>query len=311
VDFGLILKAVLALSGIGLLAAVMLSTASRKFHVDVDERVEGVLEALPGANCGACGNPSCFSAAEAIVSGKAPVTTCVAGGQDVANAVAHLMGEDAPALEVVVSVRHCGGGIHATKRFDYSGLDSCVAVSRLAGGDLECPRGCFGYGDCVRACPFDAMRLDDRGLPVIDLDKCTGCAVCVAECPRGSTGLLELLPENGPVAVRCSSHDRPKDRKSYCTLCCIACKKCEKVCPSDAIHVVDLLAVVDYQKCTACGQCVAVCPQNCIDITGRLALADADQIDGCAGDVEGFVPIVLTPPAAADEPPAPVEEPIS
>ena len=292
-DYGLVLQAIVALSGIGLLAALMLSTASRKFHVDVDERVESVLEALPGANCGACGNPSCFSAAEAITSGKQPVTACVAGGQDVAAAVAALMGEAAPVLDVVVSIRHCGGGVNASRRFQYSGIDSCVAVSRLAGGDLICPRGCFGYGDCVRACPFDAMSLDDRGLPVIDLDRCTGCGVCVSECPRGSTGLLELLPENGAVAVRCSSHDRPKDRKGYCTMCCIACKKCEKVCPSDAIHVVDLLAVVDYSKCIACGQCVAVCPQKCIDITGRQALAKADIIDGCAGDVAGFAPLVV------------------
>ena len=299
-DFGLIIKAVLALSGIGLLAGVMLSTASRKFHVEVDERVESVLGALPGANCGACGNPSCFSAAEAIVAGKQPVTACVAGGQDVATTVAGLMGEAAPDLDVVVSVRHCGGGTHAARRFDYSGLDSCIAASRLAGGDLTCLRGCFGYGDCVRACPFDAMTLDDRGLPVIDLDKCTGCRVCVGECPRGSTGLLEVIPENGAVAVRCSSHDRPKDRKAYCSMCCIACKKCEKACPAEAIRVIDLLAVVDYEKCIACGQCVAVCPQKCIDITGRQALARADEIDGCAGDVEGFAPLVVDAPASME-----------
>lgn len=299
-DYGLVLLAVVALSGIGLLSALLLSTASKKFHVDVDERVESVLEALPGANCGACGNPSCFGAAEAIASGKQPVSACVAGGQDVADAVAGVMGEAAPDLDVVVSVRHCGGGTNATRRFDYSGVDSCVAVSRLAGGDLMCPRGCFGYGDCVRACPFDAMYLDDRHLPVIDLDKCTGCGVCVSECPRGSTGLLELLPENGAVAVRCSSHDRPKDRKAYCTMCCIACKKCEKACPSDAIHVIDLLAVVDYSKCIACGQCVAVCPQRCIDITGRQALAKASTIDGCASDVVGFAPLEVTVPESVE-----------
>ena len=68
-DLALIGKAVLALTAIGVLAAVMLSTASRRFHVEVDERVESVLAALPGANCGACGNPSCFGAAEAIVAG--------------------------------------------------------------------------------------------------------------------------------------------------------------------------------------------------------------------------------------------------
>jgi Fe-S-cluster-containing hydrogenase component 2 len=83
-------------------------------------------------------------------------------------------------------------------------------------------------------------------------------------------------------------------------MCCIACKKCEKACPAEAIRVIDLLAVVDYEKCIACGQCVAVCPQKCIDITGRQALARADEIDGCAGDVEGFAPLVVDAPASME-----------
>ncbi len=298
-DVTLIAEAALALAGIGALVAVMLSTASRKFHVDVDERVERILEVLPGANCGACGSPSCFGAAEAIVEERMPVTACVAGGQEIAGAVAHLMGADQPSVERVVSVRHCGGGINARRRFSYSGVDSCNSVARLGGGDLVCPAGCLGYGDCVEACPFDAMSMDERGLPVIDLVKCTGCGLCVAECPRSAVGLLELITDEGAVAVRCASHDKPKERKGYCSVCCIACKKCEKACPADAIQVIDLNAVVDYVKCTACGQCVAVCPQSCIDITGRLALAPADEIDGCGAEVEGFVPLVAEEPVAA------------
>ena len=298
-DTILVLKAAAALASIGILAGVMLATASRKFHVEIDERVERILESLPGANCGACGSPSCFGAAEAVAGGRIAVTSCVAGGPSVAAALAQIMGTDSVPMEVVVSVRQCGGGSRATRRHTYSGQDSCNSVARLAGGDLTCKAGCFGYGDCVRACPFGAMRLDDRGLVVIDLVACTGCGVCIAECPRSSHGLLRLIPENGAVVVRCSAHDKPKDRKAYCSACCIACKKCEKACPSDAIHVVDLLAVVDYGKCTACGQCVSVCPPACIDITGRQALAPADSIDGCAADVAGFAPLEIARPGGA------------
>ncbi len=298
-DVTLIVAAALALAGIGALIAVLLATAASKFHVDIDERVERILEVLPGANCGACGNPSCFGAAEAIAAERIPVTACVAGGQDVAAGVAHVMGADEPSVERVVSVRHCGGGTNAVRRFSYSGVQSCNSVARMSGGDLVCPSGCFGYGDCMRACPFDAITMDERGLPVIDLRKCTGCSICVGECPRGKTGLLELITDEGAVAVRCASHDKPKDRKAYCSMCCIACKKCEKACPADAIHVIDLNAVVDYAKCTACGTCVAVCPQSCIDITGRLALAPADEIDGCAANVEGFVPLPAEEPVAS------------
>jgi electron transport complex protein RnfB len=297
----LVIFAVGALCFIGLVSAVLLATAAQKFHVDVDPKVQAVLDALPGANCGACGNPSCFSAAEAIAEGRAPITTCIAGGQSVADHIAAVMGADACAIVAVVSCRHCGGGTNATKAYAYGGIGSCNAVAKLAGGVLDCSFGCLGYGDCVRACPFDAMELDARGLPVIDLAKCTGCGICVTECPRGkSANLLELIPVEGAVAMRCSSRDRIKERRGYCTKCCIACKKCERACPSDAIHVLDGLAVVDYEKCTACYSCVAVCPQDCIDVTGRDAVLLAKLTDGAAAGFEGFTSTVAVDAEAAE-----------
>ncbi|MRS11569.1 MAG: RnfABCDGE type electron transport complex subunit B [Actinobacteria bacterium] len=279
-DLMIVLKAVGALSLIGLLSAALLATASRKFHVDVDPRIEAILEALPGSNCGACGNPSCFAAAEAIAAGEKPVNTCVAGGQAVADAVAALMGEGTCEVKAVVSARYCGGGTNAVRAHVYAGVRSCAAANRLAGGPLACIAGCIGYGDCERACPFDAIRMDERGLPVVDLKACTGCGICVRECPRGSISLLEMVPETAAVVVRCNAHDKVKDRKSNCSMCCIACKKCERECPSDAIHVIDMLAVVDFDKCTACGTCVQVCPQRCIDHHGRREGIDAAASDG-------------------------------
>jgi Na+-translocating ferredoxin:NAD+ oxidoreductase RNF subunit RnfB len=279
-DFILIAKAIGALSLIGLATSIVLSTAARRFHVEVDPKVEAIFEALPGSNCGACGNPSCFTVAEAMATGEKPVTTCVAGGQAVADAVAAITGVGACELKAVVSSRHCGGGVNAVKSHVYAGITSCAAASRLAGGPLACSAGCIGFGDCFRACPFDAISMDERGLPVIDLVKCTGCGICVRECPRGQIALLEMAPEMAPVLVRCNAHDKVKGRKANCTMCCIACKKCEKECPSDAIHVIDMLAVVDYEKCTACGTCVEVCPQKCIDHHGRGSGASALATDG-------------------------------
>lgn len=268
-DISMIIKAVGALSLVGILSAALLATASRKFHVEVDPAVEAIFDALPGSNCGACGNPSCFAVAEAIASGEKPVNTCVAGGQSVADAIAAIMGSDAGELKAVVSSRHCGGGVNCSRAYGYAGVRSCTAANKLAGGPIACAFGCIGFGDCANACPFDAISMDERGLPVIDLEKCTGCGICVRECPRGQIQLLEMLPEKAPVLVRCNAHDKVKDRKANCGMCCIACKKCERECPSDAIHVVDMLAVVDYDKCTGCGTCVEVCPQKCIDLYGR------------------------------------------
>jgi Na+-translocating ferredoxin:NAD+ oxidoreductase RNF subunit RnfB len=280
-DYVLIAKAIGALSVIGLATSAVLSTAAKRFHVEVDPRVEEVASILPGSNCGACGNPSCFAVAEAIVAGDLPTNSCMAGGQKVATAISELMGQAAGEMFAVVSGRHCGGGVNCAKSYGYAGVRSCTAASKLAGGPIACSYGCIGFGDCAKACPFDAITMDERGLPVVDLEKCTGCGICVRECPRGQITLLEMLPEKAPVIVRCNAHDKVKGRKANCAMACIACKKCERECPSDAIHVIDMLAIVDYEKCTGCGTCVLVCPQKCINMYGRDV--DAMAFDGLGG----------------------------
>lgn len=300
-DLFLILKAVAALAAIGTVAAVVLSTAARRFHVEVDPKIEMVLGALPGSNCGACGNPSCFAVAEGIAAGALPVNTCVAGGQGVADEIAAICGAAVCEFVAKVSARHCGGGINAVRAFEYAGVQSCNAAVKLAGGPLVCSAGCLGFGDCMRACPFGAITMDERGLPVIDPVVCTGCGICVTECPRGKIGLLELIPDRASIVVRCNAHDRPAQRKASCSRCCIACKRCEKACPSDAIHVVDWLAVVDHDKCTGCGACIAVCPQDCIDLYGRSHAWSGRDADGLAAKAAGFPvqPSEVSAPAGA------------
>jgi electron transport complex protein RnfB len=287
VDVALILKAVAALSVLGVISVALLATAAQKFSIEVDPNVEAILNLLPGANCGACGNPSCFAAAESIAAGHSPATTCVAGGKHTAEAIAEILGETCEFIPVV-SVRHCGGGTNTREAYEYAGLRSCAAVAKLAGGSIACPAGCFGFGDCVAACPFDAMSLDERGLPVIDLVACTGCGICVKECPRGSQGLLALTKDHAAVAVRCSSREPVRDRRAVCSMCCIACRKCEKACPTGAMTLVDGLAVLDPELCISCYACVDACPQVCIDVSGRVAPAPAHTLDGLANKFPGF-----------------------
>ena len=73
---GQLLKPVLSLGGLSLLFGVGLGVAAKKFAVDQDPKIDLVRDALPGANCGACGYPGCDGLAAAIVAGEAPVDAC-------------------------------------------------------------------------------------------------------------------------------------------------------------------------------------------------------------------------------------------
>jgi Fe-S-cluster-containing hydrogenase component 2 len=44
---------------------------------------------------------------------------------------------------------------------------------------------CVGCGDCVRACPVQAIALQ-RGKAWIDREKCVGCKVCSKTCSYGA-----------------------------------------------------------------------------------------------------------------------------
>jgi Na+-translocating ferredoxin:NAD+ oxidoreductase RNF subunit RnfB len=64
------LAGMLAIAGIGLVASFLLGIASKVFYVAVDPMILSIAEALPGANCGACGFAGCSSCAKAIAKGK-------------------------------------------------------------------------------------------------------------------------------------------------------------------------------------------------------------------------------------------------
>ena len=61
-----VLLAVAVVGGTGLLIGLFLGVAAIKFKVEVDEKEEAVLAALPGNNCGGCGFPGCSGLAAAI-----------------------------------------------------------------------------------------------------------------------------------------------------------------------------------------------------------------------------------------------------
>ena len=255
------LAPILTLTGLGLFFGLVLTWASKKFAVLQDPRIEEILKRLPGANCGACGMPGCAGFSEALVKGEGAIENCKACSEEAACEIAKILGAKLSLAEKKVATLRCHGGKSAKDKFIYQGIENCQAVAQTLGGQKLCSFACLGFGDCERACPFDAIRMGPEGLPIIDSALCTGCGKCVAACPRD---LMTLIPVKAKVYVGCSSHEPAKEIVRVCNVGCIACKKCGQVCPVGAIKIVENLAVIDYDKCTSCGKCVEVCPRKII-----------------------------------------------
>ncbi len=258
------LISLLSMGILGAIFAIGLVIASKKFAVDVDPKVNALEGVLPGVNCGACGFAGCRSFAEGLAEGKASPNGCPVGGIDVAKAVEEILGIDTGNAfsRKVAQVLCKGGHAEATQRADYNGPMDCRIANITQGGDKGCTYGCLGLATCVERCPFDAMAMNENGLPIVFEDKCTGCGKCVAACPRD---IIVLAGEEYGVHIRCRSLALGKEVRKVCQVGCIACRRCEKECPVDAIAVEKNLAEIDYDKCIVCRKCVAVCPTNSIE----------------------------------------------
>lgn len=249
------------LGGLGLIFGIVLAYASKKFQVSRDPRIDAVREALPGANCGACGRSGCDDFACAVVSGEAKTNGCPVGKEAVAAKIAEIMCSDDESNDIEVARVMCKGTKDkARKKFEYKGIEDCESAHVLYGGDQACSYGCVGLGNCVRACQFDAIDIID-GIAVINEEKCTSCGLCVKACPKD---IIKMVPVGSKVTVYCSSFDKGSVTKKNCDVGCISCKKCSKACPIDAIYFDNGLAVIDTDKCDNCGECIKVCPQGTI-----------------------------------------------
>jgi len=262
--FTVLFISIASMGGIGIALAVILVIADKKLAVKEDPRVIQVLESLPGANCGACGFAGCAAYASAVVEGKTSLTNCKPGGQVVAEKLSQILGIESVEAEYPKKARvFCSGGLkEAVRDKVYTGIETCEAA-HLIGGEKACLYSCLGYGDCVRACPFNAMYMNDNGLPVVDLAKCTGCGECVIACPRG---IMDLTDVDEAVHVYCRSKDNGPVVRKISSAACIACKLCEKDDDTGAVKIVDNLSKIDYSISKAPLKAILRCPTKVIRI---------------------------------------------
>jgi Na+-translocating ferredoxin:NAD+ oxidoreductase RNF subunit RnfB len=259
----MISHAILILGGVGLAFAVLIAIANRRLWVWEDPRIDAVASMLPNANCGACGLPGCRAFAEQAVEGKIAPSQCTVGSDATHKAIAGFLGVDAGVAVRRVARLHCAGGFDmAASQAEYRGLATCAAAAAVAGGGKGCTWGCLGLADCERVCDFDAIRMSETGIPIVDPVKCTACGDCVEACPKG---LFELLPVDYPLLVQCRNLLNGDEVLAECKVACTACGKCVQDAPPGLISVATGLAVIDYDLIAQAEQrAVSRCPTGAI-----------------------------------------------
>lgn len=161
------MQAVLALTALALAIGAALGYAAARFRVPEDPVVERINELLPQTQCGQCGHPGCRPYAEGIANGEA-INKCPPGGQRTVEALAGLLGREAPPL-------------------DGEALPPRVAYIREA--------ECIGCTRCIQACPVDAIVGAARFTHTVIASECTGCDLCVAPCPVDCIDMLPLAED--------------------------------------------------------------------------------------------------------------------
>lgn len=111
-----------------------------------------------------------------------------------------------------------------------------------------------------------------KGLPKVDVDRCTFCGVCAEACP-------EKLFEVEWRGIRID-----EERCSGCGNCVVTC---ELIAYTPALSVVGGKAVVvDLEKCVrlssgwVCTECVEACPRGLLKFVGEVRVAE-DFLEKC------------------------------
>ena len=272
----------------GLIFGLILAYANKKLAVELNPLIHEVEDLLPKGQCGACGYAGCQAYAEAVViDPKVPPDLCVPGKTETARKIADLTGKKMEIREPRVAYIKCSNPISVSSlKYKYSGINDCTAASILHLGPKDCQYGCIGFGACVSHCAFGALSLDERGLPQVDESKCTGCGKCAVACPKK---IIEMIPVNAPVVVRCNSHDRGPIARKKCPSACLGCGLCAKNADHNAIHIENNLAVIDFNTCinrcsNGCEHYDAFdkCPTKAIQVRrrGKLAPKETEPDNG-------------------------------
>ncbi len=165
-----IIAALIGLGGLALVFGGILGYAAVRFKIEGDPIVEELDALLPQTQCGQCGHPGCRPYAEGIANGEA-INKCPPGGQSTIDAIADLLGVEAPSLD------------------EEHGTEADVKTVAFIREDE-----CIGCTKCIQACPVDAILGAAKQMHTVIGDECTGCDLCVDPCPVDCIDMLPVEP---------------------------------------------------------------------------------------------------------------------
>lgn len=138
--------------------------------------------------------------------------------------------------------------------------------------------GACGYAGCDALA--DAIAKGESAV--------SACPVCTQDAIEKIADVLGVAADNSErmvARVICNGNsENAKEKYEYqgiedckaaqmiaggpkaCPYGCTGLGTCERVCPFDAIHVIDGVAIVDEEKCTACKKCIEACPKDIIEL---------------------------------------------
>lgn len=264
------------LAGVGTSLAAVLAWAGKKLAVEEPPHYREVRSLLPGANCGACGQPGCQAFAMELAAGRANPGGCTVNAPETNQVIADLLGIR---LEVNRQVARlaCHGGLNvAAERTRYEGSPSCVAAATVEGGSRGCAWGCLGLGDCADVCDFGAITMSPWSLPEVDTSLCTACGDCVDICPKD---LFSIEPLDQPLWVACRNELDEDQALAWCQVACTGCGLCARDAPPGVLevkgHLVHLKAPeLLTGKRGELKETIARCP------TGAIGLFQTGQTSG-------------------------------
>lgn len=251
------------MAALGGALAWLLAVASKRLYVYEDPRIDEVAVLLPQSNCGACGTAGCRNFAEELVAGHVVPARCTVNTRDMNEYIASFLGVDMGNVEKKVARLACAGGRHVARmRAHYEGMASCRAATTVAGGGKACDWGCLGLGDCASVCDFDAIHMNQFGLPVVDAEKCTACGDCVEICPKA---LFSLEPMSRKLWIACKNRAEGDVAEMQCEVACTACGKCVADSAPGLIRLEGDIAVIDYARnALATPKSIERCPTGAI-----------------------------------------------